>query len=50
MTIGGWILFLASLTSVSALFLWCVAKILTVPQEAEHVHGLEVNPEGEERE
>lgn len=29
MTIGGWITFLLSMTLVSALFIWCVWKVLS---------------------
>ena len=29
MTLGGWITFLASMISFSALFAWCVYKVIT---------------------
>ena len=30
-----------SVSSVSALLGWCVYKVLTVPEESEHIHGFE---------
>jgi len=37
----GWIVMLLSVFSVTALFVWCVFKVLTIPEETEHVHGFE---------
>lgn len=42
MTPGGWIIMLASVGSVTALFGWCIYKVLTTPDEAERVHGFEI--------
>ena len=39
MTPGGIILMIASVGSVTALFAWCIAKVLRIPQETEHLHG-----------
>jgi hypothetical protein len=42
MTPGGWIIMLVSVGSVTALFLWCIWKVLTTPGESDHVHGFEI--------
>lgn len=39
MTPGGWFILLLSVGTVVSLFLWCMAKVLTTPQETEHMHG-----------
>jgi hypothetical protein len=50
MTIGGWIMLITSIGSVSGLFAWCIYKVLTIPRETEHVHGFEQQtPDVEER-
>lgn len=41
MTLGGWIMLIASIGSVAGLFAWCVYKVLTIPEETEHIHGFE---------
>ncbi len=41
MTLGGWIIMLLSTGSVTALFLWCLWKVLTTPGETEKLHGFE---------
>jgi len=41
MSLAGWIVMLVSVCSVVALFSWCVYKVLTIPEETEHVHGFE---------
>ncbi len=41
MTLGGWIMLVASISSVTCLFVWCIYKVLTIPEETEHVHGFE---------
>ena len=33
MTLGGWITFLLSTIAVTALFVWCLYKVMTVPQQ-----------------
>lgn len=44
MTAGGWIILIASVGTVTALFIWCLVKVLTVPGETEKLHGFEVEP------
>lgn len=41
MTNSGWIIMFLSVGSVSALLAWCVVKVFTTPEEAEHIHGFE---------
>lgn len=41
MTSSGWIIMILSVGSVTALLAWCVYKVLTIPEETEHVHGFE---------
>jgi hypothetical protein len=41
MNIGGWIIMLLSVGTVSLLFGWCIWKVLTTPGETEHIHGFE---------
>ena len=41
MTPAGWIIMAISVGTVSALLIWCVYKVLTIPNETEHVHGFE---------
>jgi len=31
----------ASVGTVTALFVWCIYKVLTIPDETEHLHGFE---------
>lgn len=51
MTIGGWIMLILSVGAVTALFAWCLYKVLTIPEETEHIHGFdEPTPDMEERE
>jgi hypothetical protein len=38
---SGWIVMLLSIGSVVGLFTWCIYKVLTIPEETEHVHGFE---------
>lgn len=33
-----------SVGTVSALFVWCIYKVLSTPQETEHIHGFEQEP------
>lgn len=44
MTLSGWIIMALSVGSVSALLVWCVLKVLSTPDETEHVHGFEQTP------
>lgn len=32
---------LISVGTVTALLVWCVYKVLTIPKETEHIHGFE---------
>ena len=41
MTSSGWIIMILSVGAVSALLIWCVYKVLTIPEETEHIHGFE---------
>lgn len=41
MTIGGWIVLSLSISSVTALFGWCIWKVLSIPNETEKLHGFE---------
>jgi hypothetical protein len=41
MTLGGWIVMVASVGAVVSLFLWCVYKVLTTPEDADRMHGFE---------
>lgn len=42
MTLGGWIIMISSVGSVSILFVWCVVKVLTTPEDDEKLHGFEI--------
>jgi len=42
MTIGGWIILIAMVSAVTALFLWCMYKVIFTPGETDHVHGFEI--------
>lgn len=41
MTLYGWLIMALSVGSVSGLLAWCIYKVFTVPEEAEHMHGFE---------
>lgn len=41
MNLGGWIILLISVGSVTALFGWCIYKVLTASPEHE-MHGFEI--------
>ncbi len=41
MTLGGWLIMVVSVGSVTALFVWCIWKVLTTPRETERLHGFE---------
>lgn len=40
MTIGGLLIMILSVGTVTTLFVWCVWKVLTLPSETEKVHGV----------
>lgn len=42
MTSAGLLVMLLSVGIVVSLFSWCIWKVLTTPNEAEKVHGLEM--------
>ncbi len=44
MTLGGWIIMLISVGSVTTLFTWCIYKVLSTPEEKEKIHGFEIEP------
>lgn len=41
MTAAGWLIMVLSVGCVCALLVWCVYKVLSIPDETEHVHGFE---------
>jgi hypothetical protein len=46
MTPGGWIVMILSVGSVTVLFLWCLWKVLSTPEETEKLHGFPLeNPD-----
>ena len=50
MTTLGWLIMFISVGTVTALFAWCVYKVLTIPEETEHIHGFEQEtPDAEDR-
>lgn len=42
MTTGGWIIMILSVGGATALFSWCLYKVLTTPGETKKVHGFEI--------
>lgn len=42
MTTEGWIVMLLSVGTVTVLFAWCIRKVLTAPENAESVHGMDL--------
>jgi hypothetical protein len=50
MTFGGWVTMLLSVGSVVVLFVWCVHKVLTTPDESEKLHGFEFETPDEKSE
>jgi len=41
MTTAGWFIMILSVGTVSALLIWCIFKVITTPEETEHIHGFE---------
>ena len=39
MTIGGWIIMIASVGFMTGLLAWSITKVLTTPGETEHLHS-----------
>ncbi len=50
MTVGGWLVMILSVGSVTTLFAWCLWKVFTTPEEAEKLHGFEFETPDEEAE
>ncbi len=44
MTIGGWLVLIASVGGVTALLFWSIWKVVTTKGESEHIHGFEAEP------
>ena len=42
MNIGGWLIMLLSVGTVTVLFTWCIYKVLSTPGETDHIHGFEI--------
>ncbi len=40
MTTGGWIVLIISVGTVLTLFGWCMIKVMTTPDEADHLKGV----------
>lgn len=38
MTPGGWIIMIASVGFVTGLLAWCIYKVISTPDTAEHLH------------
>lgn len=43
MTTSGLIVMLLSVGTVVSLFSWCIWKVLTTPNEAEHLHAVDLH-------
>ncbi|WP_395739380.1 hypothetical protein [Prosthecobacter sp.] len=43
MTTSGLIVMLLSVGTVTLLFGWCVAKVLSTPHESEKIHGVDLH-------
>ena len=41
MTLGGWLILIPSVGSVTWLFAWCIYKVLTTPDETGKIHGFD---------
>ena len=49
MTLGGWLIMLISVGTVTVLFCWCIYKVLSLPGETEKMHGFEFETPDEEK-
>ena len=49
MNLGGWIILIVSVGTVTTLFSWCIYKVITTPGETEHMHGLEMEVPDEKK-
>ncbi len=50
MNLGGWIILFLSVGTVTALFAWCIWKVLRTPGESEHLHGFEMEMPDQKKE
>lgn len=50
MNTGGWIIMLLSVGTVTALFGWCIYRVLKSPEQASHLHGFEIETPDEKAE
>lgn len=49
MTVIGWIIMLVSVLGMSALFFWCIRKVLTLPEGTKHIHSQsDIDPHDQE--
>jgi hypothetical protein len=39
MTVGGWIMMLASVSGVTFLLAWCLYKVMATPESTKHLHS-----------
>jgi hypothetical protein len=44
MTAAGWLIMVLSVGAVCTLLIWCVYKVMSTPEETEHIHGFEQEP------
>ena len=49
MTLGGWIVMIVSVTSMTVFFAWCLYKVLTTPDETEKIHGFDTHTPDQEK-
>lgn len=50
MTAWGWAVMALSVGSVTGLFVWCLWKVLTTPDDGERMHGFSFETPDEEEE
>jgi len=43
MSLGGWIIMILSVGSVTTLFVWCIWKVLSTEGEEKKLHGFEID-------
>ncbi len=45
MTLSGWVVMILAVGGVTALLVWCVAKVLRTPDAPEHLHSqVDIDP------
>ena len=44
MTALCWLIMVLSVGTVTALLIWCIYMVLTIPDETKHIHGFEQEP------